>query len=258
VWPRLAALALLGLPLEGESELPALPDRSSLRAFRRPVLLVAGEGDPTAKATLTAADLKRRALKVVSAASSAADEVDCDARFPHEAIAVAKSQRLLGIMVPNELGGEGADIDAHCLEPPSRLVVALDRQCHPGPEGQDVASERVVFLLCDRTLVEQLLSLGDLLGRIALCRDRLHVVVHLRSLGLGPLEVALVHAVVLRDHVDEDAQEWQHECEDEQPRLSQTRQVAPPEDAPHTPNSVQNHAIQRKNTSIVHITSRNG
>jgi len=43
---RVAALALLGIPL-GESglDLPPLPTPSELRVFRRPVLLVSGQGD---------------------------------------------------------------------------------------------------------------------------------------------------------------------------------------------------------------------
>jgi alpha/beta superfamily hydrolase len=43
---RVAALALVGLPIEpGDVELPPIPSAAELRAFRRPVLLVAGEGD---------------------------------------------------------------------------------------------------------------------------------------------------------------------------------------------------------------------
>src|SRR5215467_1615970 len=32
------------------------------------------------------------------------------ARFPHESLQAARDQRLLGIMVPTELGGEGASV----------------------------------------------------------------------------------------------------------------------------------------------------
>ena len=43
---RVAALALVGLPLEpGDLTLPPLPDPADLRALRRPVLLLAGEHD---------------------------------------------------------------------------------------------------------------------------------------------------------------------------------------------------------------------
>jgi alpha/beta superfamily hydrolase len=43
---RVSALALVGLPLEAAlPDLPPLPSTFELRAFRRPVLLLAGEGD---------------------------------------------------------------------------------------------------------------------------------------------------------------------------------------------------------------------
>jgi uncharacterized protein len=43
---RVGALALIGLPLDpNDVGLPALPGASELRAFRRPVLLLSGEGD---------------------------------------------------------------------------------------------------------------------------------------------------------------------------------------------------------------------
>lgn len=43
---RVAALALIGLPLDpADIEIPPIPGATELRAFRRPVLLVAGEGD---------------------------------------------------------------------------------------------------------------------------------------------------------------------------------------------------------------------
>lgn len=45
--PAVSALALVGLPLGHTSlELPEPPSPSELRAFRRPVLLVSGQGDP--------------------------------------------------------------------------------------------------------------------------------------------------------------------------------------------------------------------
>jgi acyl-CoA dehydrogenase len=56
------------------------------------------------------ADLRQRAELMVAAAAAAADKVDQEARFPSEAFAVAKAQRLLGIWVPIELGGEGASV----------------------------------------------------------------------------------------------------------------------------------------------------
>jgi acyl-CoA dehydrogenase len=71
---------------------------------------VAGEIGLTAEAELSAADLKDRTESVARVAALHADAVDRDARFPGEAIAAARSQRLLGIMVPHHLGGEGARI----------------------------------------------------------------------------------------------------------------------------------------------------
>jgi acyl-CoA dehydrogenase len=58
----------------------------------------------------TSADLRQRAAEVAATAALAADEVDHEARFPFEAFAAAKAQRLLGVLVPIELGGEGATI----------------------------------------------------------------------------------------------------------------------------------------------------
>jgi alpha/beta superfamily hydrolase len=44
---RVAALVLYGLPLRpGDVAIPPLPGAAELRTFRRPVLLVAGDGDP--------------------------------------------------------------------------------------------------------------------------------------------------------------------------------------------------------------------
>ena len=55
-------------------------------------------------------DFKARAEIVAAVAARHASSVDSEARFPAEAIAAAREQRLLGIMVPRELGGEGASI----------------------------------------------------------------------------------------------------------------------------------------------------
>jgi acyl-CoA dehydrogenase len=59
---------------------------------------------------IAAADLRTRTDAVAAAAAANAAAVDRDARFPQEAIAAARSQRLLGITVPHDLGGEGASI----------------------------------------------------------------------------------------------------------------------------------------------------
>src|SRR5271156_1877453 len=55
-------------------------------------------------------DLNSRAEATAAAASASADIVDREARFPTEAFRSARTQRLLGIMVPTDLGGEGASV----------------------------------------------------------------------------------------------------------------------------------------------------
>ena len=50
--------------------------------------------------------------------------VDRDAKFPDAAIAAAKEQRLLGILIPVEFGGEGA-----ALEDVVDVCYALGRAC---------------------------------------------------------------------------------------------------------------------------------
>jgi acyl-CoA dehydrogenase len=55
-------------------------------------------------------NLKGRAEVVAAAAAEHGDAVDRDARFPTETFAAARAQRLLGMMVPVELGGEGASV----------------------------------------------------------------------------------------------------------------------------------------------------
>jgi len=55
-------------------------------------------------------DIKRRAQAVATIAAAHAAAVDAEARFPAEAFSSARAQRLLGIMIPVELGGEGASI----------------------------------------------------------------------------------------------------------------------------------------------------
>jgi acyl-CoA dehydrogenase len=65
---------------------------------------------PFAIDTRAAADLTARSEAVAAIAATNAAAVDREGRFPQEAIAAARSQRLLGIMVPLELGGEGASV----------------------------------------------------------------------------------------------------------------------------------------------------
>jgi acyl-CoA dehydrogenase len=51
-----------------------------------------------------------RAKEAAAIAAKHATAVDAEARFPAESFVAIKAQRLLGIMVPTELGGEGATI----------------------------------------------------------------------------------------------------------------------------------------------------
>ena len=55
-------------------------------------------------------DYLARAQRVAAVAALNAEVVDREARFPHEAIAAAKDEGLLGLMVPCHLGGEGASL----------------------------------------------------------------------------------------------------------------------------------------------------
>jgi acyl-CoA dehydrogenase len=54
--------------------------------------------------------LAARAEKVAAVAAKHAAAVDRESRFPAEAIAAARAERLLGAAVPREFGGEGASI----------------------------------------------------------------------------------------------------------------------------------------------------
>lgn len=55
-------------------------------------------------------DLTARAAAVATVAAAHAEAVDRDARFPAEAVAALRTQRLLGAAIPIELCGEGAAI----------------------------------------------------------------------------------------------------------------------------------------------------
>jgi acyl-CoA dehydrogenase len=55
-------------------------------------------------------DLGTRVETVAQAAAQASATVDAQARFPEEAISAARKHRLMGVMVPRELGGEGRSL----------------------------------------------------------------------------------------------------------------------------------------------------
>jgi acyl-CoA dehydrogenase len=58
----------------------------------------------------SAATLSERSAAVAAVAARHAAEVDSAPRFPAETFAAVKAQRLLGILVPSSLGGEGASV----------------------------------------------------------------------------------------------------------------------------------------------------
>ena len=58
----------------------------------------------------TGAGLPERSAAVAAIAALHATEVDSASRFPAEAFAAVKAQRLLGILVPSNLGGDGATV----------------------------------------------------------------------------------------------------------------------------------------------------
>jgi acyl-CoA dehydrogenase len=63
------------------------------------------------RVTTGAKDLAERARAAAEVASTHAASVDAAARFPSEAFAEIRKQKLLGIQVPTSLNGEGASLD---------------------------------------------------------------------------------------------------------------------------------------------------
>src|ERR1700722_4890839 len=53
-------------------------------------------------------DFVRRAEEAAKVAERFAAAVDRDSRFPAEAFEAIRAQKLLGMMIPSELGGDGA------------------------------------------------------------------------------------------------------------------------------------------------------
>jgi acyl-CoA dehydrogenase len=68
--------------------------------------------------------ISTRATRAAEIAAAHAGAVDADGRFPHEAMDALKAENLLGIMVPAELGGEGASV-AEVVD----VCYALGRAC---------------------------------------------------------------------------------------------------------------------------------
>ncbi len=64
----------------------------------------------TAAAKVTALSLAERAKRAAKVAAEFADQVDSEARFPAEGMNALKAERMMGIMIRPELGGEGANL----------------------------------------------------------------------------------------------------------------------------------------------------
>lgn len=77
--------------------------------------------------------LQDRAARACAVAAQYSDQVDSDARFPHEAIRALKESKLLAILIPRDLGGEGAG-----LSDAAEICAML---------GQNCASAAMVFAM---------------------------------------------------------------------------------------------------------------
>src|ERR1700722_14766810 len=104
----------------------ALAARGSERSMSAQIATVGIEGPEVNEQTMTVHELMRlkqpelsaetlfekspddfaeRAARGAAVAALHADDVDCDGRFPGEAITAAKALGLLGLMAPRQLGG---------------------------------------------------------------------------------------------------------------------------------------------------------
>ena len=110
------------------------------------------------------ADLKTRAETAAGVAARHAGDVDTASRFPAEAFASIKSQRLLSILVPKVLGGEGlgiADVADVCYQlahgcSATAMIYAMHNikvACLIRHFGQSRALERLLRRLCSEQLL---------------------------------------------------------------------------------------------------------
>jgi acyl-CoA dehydrogenase len=79
---------------------------NSTAAAAAPNAVLAGAPNPDANLE----GLRARARNMARVTAEHALAVDHEARFPKEAFAQARSERLLGMLVPKELGGDGASV----------------------------------------------------------------------------------------------------------------------------------------------------
>jgi len=68
--------------------------------------------------------LADRTAIVAAVAAQSADSVDREGRFPKESLLALKQERLLGAMIPRDLGGEGLSLDDI-----AEICTALGQQC---------------------------------------------------------------------------------------------------------------------------------
>jgi acyl-CoA dehydrogenase len=79
---------------------------------------------PSQQFSLDRASFQERMAVVAKAAAAEAESVDREARFPQTAIGAARQQRLLGVQIPIEFGGDGASISDI-----AEMCYALGRAC---------------------------------------------------------------------------------------------------------------------------------
>jgi acyl-CoA dehydrogenase len=95
--------------LNEQRPLPRFMGEAAL--LNQPKRAISNEGKTAESLTaLHPNDLNSRAEATAGIALANADVVDREARFPYEAFESARTQHLLGIMVPIDLGGEGATV----------------------------------------------------------------------------------------------------------------------------------------------------
>jgi acyl-CoA dehydrogenase len=87
--------------------------------------------------------IRLRAETVAAVAAARADAIDRDAKFPTEAIDAARSKRLLSLLVPVELGGEGASV-SDIVD----ICYALGRAC--GSTGMVFAMHQIMVAILVR------------------------------------------------------------------------------------------------------------
>ena len=89
------------------------------------------------------ADLASRAETAAEAAAKNADDVDRKARFPSETFAALRAGRLMSILVPTDLGGEGATV-SDVVD----VCYALGRSC--GSSGMIFAMHQIMVAILRR------------------------------------------------------------------------------------------------------------